>query len=429
MQTMARRFAVLLSLTLLLASHGLAADVHGTAASAAPAALAPKGTLVIIGGALRADNHAVWQRIVTLAGGPGTRIAVFGSAAANPERSARTTIEHLASHGAKAFFVPVATRLAGTDYRASADDPGTAALVATAAGAFFVGGDQRRITEALRRPDGSNTRVLDALWAMYRNGGVIAGTSAGAAIMSKSMFADAPSVLATLKHGVRVGTELTAGLGFIGNDVFIDQHFLARGRFGRMLPAMLALGYKLGLGIDENTAMIAHPNRDIEVFGHSGALLMDLRTATTTPGALNVRNARISYLDHGDRYNIARNAFTPAPGKVAIQADPTDPDTKGPIFSADILANKAIVEVMTKLIESEQREATGLAFGSALDPSSEQGFLFELIRTTESKGLASPAGGATSVYDIRLDLVPVKMRQPLFLRHQNAEGQPVDRHD
>ncbi len=416
MQTMARRFAVLISLTLLLASHGMAADVHNTAA-ASSAAVAPKGTLVIIGGALRADNHAVWQRIVNLAGGPGARIAVFGSAAANPERSARTTIGHLAAHGAKAFFVPVATRLADTDYRTAADNPDTAALVATAAGAFFVGGDQRRITQALRRPDGSNTRLLDALWSMYRNGGVIAGTSAGAAIMSKSMFADAPSVLATLKHGVRDGVELTAGLGFIGNDVFVDQHFLARGRFGRMLPAMLALGYKLGLGIDENTAMIAHPNRDIEILGHSGALLMDLRKATTTPGALNVRNARISYLDHGDRYNLASTAFMPGPGKVAIEADPTDPAPKGPIFSADILANKAIVDVMTKLIESDQREATGLAFGSDSDPLPEQGFLFELSRTTDSRGVASPAGGAISVYDIRLDLVPVKMRQPLFQRH------------
>jgi cyanophycinase len=101
--------------------------------------------------------------------------------------------------------------------------------------------------------------VLDALWDMYRRGGVIAGTSAGAAIMSSTMFGRPRAVLATLKLGVTDGKEITSGLGFIGEDVFVDQHLLVRGRFARMLPAMLAKGYKLGLGIDEDTAMVVRP--------------------------------------------------------------------------------------------------------------------------------------------------------------------------
>src|SRR5450830_1800193 len=181
----------------------------------------PKGSLVIIGGALRTDNSAVWERIVRLAGGESARIAVFASASASPEATAKYNIELLNQYGADAFFVPVAVKLAGRDYKAAADDPEVAAAVRKAGGAYFAGGDQARITQALRRPDGSNTLVLDALWDMYRNGGVIAGSSAGAAIMSSTMFDEPRSVLATLKRGVAEGQEISAGLGFIGDDVFV----------------------------------------------------------------------------------------------------------------------------------------------------------------------------------------------------------------
>lgn len=244
----------------------------------------PKGSLVIIGGALRADNGAVWERMVLLAGGKGARIAVFASASASPEKAGKFLVERFNQYGAKAFFVPVAVRLSGIDYQAAADDPALAAAVRSAGGAYFAGGDQGRITRALRREDGSNTRMLDALWDMYRRGGMIAGSSAGAAIMSSTMFGHPRTVLATLKLGLDDGKEITPGLGFIGDDVFIDQHLLVRGRFARMVPAMLKKGYKLGLGIDENTAMIVGPSREVEVIGYRGALLVDLSKAVPQEG-------------------------------------------------------------------------------------------------------------------------------------------------
>ncbi|MBA4094789.1 MAG: cyanophycinase, partial [Candidatus Accumulibacter sp.] len=146
---------------------------------AAAEAPAPKGSLVIIGGALRADNAAVWERMVQLAGGKGARIAVFASASASPEKTGKFLVERFNHFGARAFFVPVAVRLSGIDYQAAADDPALAGAVRSAGGAYFAGGDQGRITRALRREDGSNTRMLDALWDMYRRGGMIAGSSAG----------------------------------------------------------------------------------------------------------------------------------------------------------------------------------------------------------------------------------------------------------
>jgi cyanophycinase len=384
------------------------------AAGALAQAGAPQGSLVIVGGALRADNAAVWERIVRLAGGKGARIAVFASASASPEQAAKFNMGLLNRYGADAFFVPVAVRLAGTDYLAAADDPALAASVRNAGGAYFAGGDQGRITRALRRPDGSNSLVLDALWDMYRGGGVIAGSSAGAAIMSSTMFDSPPAVLATLKGGVAGGHEIAPGLGFIGDDVFVDQHLLVRGRFARMLPAMLKKGYELGLGIDENSAMVVGPNRDVEVIGYKGALLIDLSSASTEPGAFNLSNAKLSYLDSGDRFNIASGVFTPAPDKSDGKLDPAKPYYREPLFNADILGNSAVVDLMGKLIDSDQLDAIGLTLGSPRSDQPDLGFEFRFSRARDSVGYMSAASEAYSVYRLRLDIRPIRIRLPLY---------------
>jgi cyanophycinase len=398
------RFAFLFALALALPA----------GASASAPAAPPKGSLVIIGGALRTDNAPVWERIVRLAGGKGARIAVFGSASATPERTGQLFVERLARYGANAFFVPVAVRLPGSDYHAAADDPALAAAVRSAGGAFFAGGDQTRITRALRRADGSNSAVLDALWEMYRAGGVIAGSSAGAAIMSSTMFGQPKTVLATLKLGVADGHEITSGLGFIGDDVFVDQHLLVRGRFARMLPAMLKKGYKLGLGIDENTAMVVGPNRDVEVLGYKGALLIDLADAAAQDGAFNVSNVRLSYLDNGDRFNIASRVFTPSPDKADGKLDAAKPYYREPLFSADILGNSTVVDLMGKLIDSDQPDAIGLTLGSPNGVQPDLGFEFRLSRTGDSVGYQSASTEAYSVYNLRLDIRPIVFRRPLY---------------
>ena len=419
MLKMACRSAQSLLLALVLAGQAqgqapVAAPAPVELPAAAAAAAAPKGTLVIIGGGLRGENEPVWERIVELAGGKGARIAVFGSASANPERAARLDVARLNFYGADAFVVPIAVKLPNTDYRALANDAALAAKVSSAAGAYFVGGDQSRITQALRKPDGSSTLMLDALWHLYRRGGVIAGTSAGAAIMSTTMFYNVSSVLTTLKRGVADGMEMAPGIGFIGDDVFVDQHLLVRGRFARMLPVMLAKGYKTGLGIDENTAMIVHPNRDVEVLGYKGALMIDLRHASSGPGQFNVSNARLSYLDNGDRFNIASHAFTPGADKIGGRFDPAKPYYRGPLFTADVLGHTTIVDLMTKLIDSDQPDAIGIAFGSPRDLQADLGFEFKLSRISDSVGYASTVADAYSVYDIRLDVKPIKIEQPFY---------------
>lgn len=374
----------------------------------------PRGSLVIIGGALRADNNAVWERVVQLAGGKGARIAVFASASGSPDRAGKFLVEHLNRYGADAFFVPLAERLDGSDYRVAAEDPALAQAVRSAGGAYFSGGDQARITRVLRRPDGSNSLVLDALWDMYRRGGVIAGSSAGAAIMSSTMFGNPRSVMGTLKHGVDEGRHITRGLGFIGDDVFVDQHLLVRGRFARMLPAMLAKGYKVGLGIDENSAMVVTPKRDVEVLGYRGALLVDLSEAATRDGVFNLTNGRLSYLDNGDRFNLATKTFTPAPEKAHGKLDPKKPYWRGPLFSADILGNGTVVDLMAKLIDSDQPDAIGLSLDSPNAERPDLGFEFKFSRVDESVGYQSAFSENYSVYNVRLDIRPIVVQRPLY---------------
>lgn len=373
-----------------------------------------RGALVVIGGALRGDNAEVWERIVRLAGGKGAAIAVFPTAAGNPERSARNTAAHLERYGARPFVVPIGAGLASSPAQA-ADDAALAERVRKAGGAFFTGGDQGRITAALLRPDGSRSLVLDALWSLYREGGVIAGTSAGAAMMSTTMFYQPPTgVLPMLKAGVREGRDFAPGLGFAGPDIFIDQHLLIRGRFARMLPVMLAKGYRLGLGVDENSAVVLGPGREAQVVGYKGALLLDLSAATVDaarPG-FNVSNARISYLDSGDRIDIGSGRLQPGSDKEKL--DPARPLFRGPLFYADILANTMVVDLLEKLADSDQSSATGLAFGGPASSEPEKGFEFLFRRVPETEGYVSNRAEAYSVYRVRLDVRPVQVRQPLY---------------
>ena len=305
------------------AAPAAAAAVSASAMQAAKADPAIKGYAVPIGGALKFDNEEVWGRIVALAGGKGARFVVFGTASDDPEASARQAVDLLQRRGAVAEALPVAPRFSWVDLNKVVRDPALIAKVKNARGVFFTGGSQERIVDVLM-PGGHATPMLEAIWDVYRRGGVVAGTSAGAAIMSTVMFRDAPSVINIMKGKWVEGKQIDRGLGFVGPDLFVDQHFLKRGRFGRMIPLMMAKGYKYGLGVDENSAAVIHGD-EVEVIGGKGAMLVDLSDTKTDPGlgAFNVSHARLTYLDHGDRYNLKTHVTTPS--AVKLRGEKLDP--------------------------------------------------------------------------------------------------------
>ena len=385
-----------------------------------------------IGGALKYDNDEVWSRLVQLAGGKGARYAVFATASANPDKTAASIIAVLTKHGAIAEQIPVSAKLKSSDSREAVNDPALIARVSASTGIFFSGGAQERITDALTLPDGKPTPMLEAIWAVFTKGGVVAGTSAGAAIMSKTMIRDAQDVLTVLKFGARDGREISRGLGFVGPDIFVDQHFLKRGRIGRMLPVMLQKGYKLGLGVDENTAAIVQGD-DVEVIGFKGALIVDLTDATTDERLkeFNLRGARLTYLDHGDRYNFKTRTTTPSTEKLTDRRlDPNDknfaPYFTTDAFYPDVIGDTVIVHLMSNLIDNKQREIIGLAFNApgSKDAKPDLGFEFRFRKGRDSLGyFTSSFGGEDyTVTNIYLDVSPVQMSKPLYRPYQTGRS-------
>jgi len=177
---------------------------------------------------------------------------------------------------------------------------------------------------------------------------------------------------------------------------------------------MLKKGYKLGLGIDENTAMIVSPNRDVEVVGYKGALLLDLAQASSKEGAFNVSNVKVSYLDDGDKFNITTRSFLPALEKLEGPLDRSKPYYREPLFSADILGNSTVVDLMGKLIDSDQPDAIGITLGSPNSVQPDLGFEFRLTRTADSVGYQSAITDNYSIYNMRLDIRPITIRRPLY---------------
>lgn len=416
---------------LLLWAAQLASSAAYADAPAAPVPFQPvAGTVVALGGAVRSDNDAVRQRIVELAGGPGARFVVIPTSSSYPESTGADAAQELRRRGAQVELLKIAPRWAGETLesaRRAAADPANVAKIKAANGVYFTGGAQERYADVLN-PDGVASPVLQAVRALQARGGVVAGTSAGAAIMSSVMFRDALNSVLVLKGVMREGKEIERGLGFVGEQLLIDQHFLKRGRVGRMLGLMLAKGYKLGLGVDENTAAIIHGS-EIEIVGASGALLLDLRGATQEPGPVNVRNVRVSYLDNGDRYDLARSqgqvlAAKQAKGELRFRQPGVASELENirPAYT-DILGENTIVRALTQLVDGPHAQITGLAFdlpqaGAPIadDPAPALGFEFVLRRDERTHGWSSAGidGKDYSIFDARLDVRPVRLNTPVY---------------
>ena len=411
-----------LALTQALLPVAQARESVATAPAAAVVATAP-GPALAIGGALRDDNAVVWSRMIELAGGPGARFVVLATASGDPDAAARGTIAALTAHGAVGEYLRVAPELKGVDNAEAVRDTALIAKVRAANGVFFTGGDQGRIVDTLR-PGGVESPLLLAIRELQQRGGVVAGTSAGAAIMSRTMFRDPGSVLTLMKGPLRPGKDFDSGLGFAQSDLFVDQHFLSRGRLGRMLVLMQAGGMKLGLGVEEDSAAVLRGDQ-VEVLGEGGALLVDLADATTDPtlGVFNIANARLTYLGHGDRYDLRTRALSPAKAKLEGQLiDPRAADFKpyneDAPYALDVLAAGVVLQSMIRIVDGKPTESRGLAFDAGPEATAPRnlGFEFRFSRRADTLGWYDPVASADAytLASLRLDVVPVRVAQPLF---------------
>lgn len=167
---------------------------------------------------------------------------------------------------------------------------------------FFTGGDQLKITSEL-----GGTVIADRIRAIYRNGGVIAGTSAGASVMSETMLV---SGRGEAYYRIGQGPVTAPGLGLVKN-MIIDQHFAERGRIGRLLAAVAQNPRYLGIGIDENTAIVMESKNMMQVIGAGAVHVIDSHESTETNiseenigRTLSIFNVKFHLLSDGDGFDF-----------------------------------------------------------------------------------------------------------------------------
>jgi cyanophycinase len=219
------------------------------------------GTLVLIGGACDPRGEA-FGRFVELAGGrDGGRIVGLTTASAHPLKSARAWMKDFSGAGATHVEFPI------VDSRDRAQDARVAAMLRDADGIFLGGGDQVHLVTTL-----GGSRVGRALAEAYTAGAVICGTSAGAAALTETILAGGEPD----QYGHMQDLHLGPGFGLLGFRAVIDTHFTQRRRLQRLFMVIARNAELMGLGIDEDTAMVVRGHLG-EVVGRGSVTFVDGR--------------------------------------------------------------------------------------------------------------------------------------------------------
>ncbi|MDO5517518.1 MAG: cyanophycinase [Clostridium sp.] len=189
--------------------------------------------------------------------------------------------------------------------RIEAFDEENVNLINESALIFFTGGDQLRITSLI-----GGTPVYDALKESVKKGTFMVGTSAGASVMSDTMIVQGEDDGSPRKCTLK----MAPGLGFI-KDVIIDQHFAQRGRIGRLLTGIAQNPEVLGIGIDENTAIIVNKDGIINIIGEGAVYFIDGTTITYTnvselhgDDILSMHDIKLHVLTDGEKFDLIKKS-------------------------------------------------------------------------------------------------------------------------
>jgi len=261
------------------------------------------GSLIIVGGGQLPET--IRDRFIELAGGPGGRIVIIPTASRKAEPG---RLETLASYP---YWAPLATNgkvksvtFLHTRRQQQASDPTFVKPLTEATGVWFSGGDQNRVGDMI-----VGTPLQKLIQDKYREGAVVGGTSAGAAIMSRIMIEgeDRFGKLNLSEFGP--GSYRTReGMAFLPDHVIIDQHFLRRGRQNRLFSLMMEHPGHLGLGVDEATALVVKDGR-ATVVGKRGVMVFD--SAPMTLRGDGFRNLAIHLLRAGESIDLQSRKLQP----------------------------------------------------------------------------------------------------------------------
>ncbi|MDD2503544.1 MAG: cyanophycinase [Clostridia bacterium] len=219
-----------------------------------------QGILIIIGGKEDKKNECIiLKKVAELAGGAESKIVILTVATDYPSevgREYKRLFHKLKVSQVEALHI---------ETRENANDIDRLERLGGASCVFFTGGDQLKITSLT-----GGTKIEEFLRESFTEGLIIAGTSAGASVMSETMITSGDDDKAPRRCTVK----MAPGIGLI-DGVVIDQHFAERGRIGRLLAAVSQNPKVLGIGIDEDTAIVVRPNHSFEVLGSNAVTVLD----------------------------------------------------------------------------------------------------------------------------------------------------------
>lgn len=272
-----------------------------------------KGSLIIIGGREDKDDECrILQEVVKRLHGVRNRLVVATIATEYPEE--------MFEQYRKAFNKLGVKHVDLLDARTREDGMREEhiKLVDAASVIFFTGGDQLRITSQI-----GDTPVFQHMALFYREGGTIVGTSAGAAAMSETMLFSGPSDETNKLSALG----MAPGLGLV-KGLVIDTHFAERGRMGRLLGAVAQNPRTLGLGIDENTAVIVEHEDSLRVIGSGAVYVVDGSPVSYSSlsekeaeGITSVHDVKLHVLGEGGQFDLLTRRPSPPPDSVLYNAN------------------------------------------------------------------------------------------------------------
>lgn len=263
-----------------------------------------KSTVMVIGGAEdKVHGREILHTFFTRAGGSEAKIAIVPCASREPSA--------IGDRYNKIFTEMGATSIELLDIRerTQGEDPKWQEYMEECTGVFMTGGDQLRLCALV-----ADTPLMEKVRMKVREGKIVlAGTSAGAAVMGHHMIAGGGSGESPNRSLVDMAT----GLGILP-DVIVDQHFHNRNRMARLLSAVASHPDRLGIGIDEDTCAMFQGDGVIEVIGKGTVTIVDPGSAFATNeqqvGAtdpLSLYNMRLHILCHGDRFELRQRISRP----------------------------------------------------------------------------------------------------------------------
>jgi cyanophycinase len=239
------------------------------------------------------------EKIVELAGGVNARFLIVPNASSDPVGTAEYQKVQLEGYGVSSVeYVNLTSE--------SVVEDSSLAKLDGITGIFFSGGDQSRLQVIL-----NGTEFLNRIHSIYNNGGLISGTSAGAAVMSELMITGNELVSQDTIHYFGVvqegNIEALEGFGFVTKAI-IDQHFIRRKRLNRLITLTLENPHLVGVGIDESTAIVVYPDDTFKVLGEYTVMVFDpgraKNIATDGNGNMSASGVALHILQSGQRYDL-----------------------------------------------------------------------------------------------------------------------------